>query len=170
MGSGKTTAGRALAARLGWDFADLDGKIETMTGLPVPQIFESEGEAAFRKMETEALKTVLQEAPGTAPERQSGLVLALGGGTLLRPESAELVRRHCVCVWLKPSADELCRRLSGQAGGRPLLAGDELRASICTLLSERESGYRKYAGITVEVDGLSPEETAQMIENEIKKL
>ena len=146
MGSGKTTTGRSLAARLGWRFADLDSEIEKAAGRSVAKIFEDEGETAFRKRETEALRAILVHAD--AP-----LVLALGGGTLMAEENRELVRRHCRCVWLK----------AREAEGRPLLAGQDLRTRVATLLASREATYREAADVAVDTDGVDPEEIVKRI-------
>lgn len=156
MGSGKTTTGRSLAARLGWRFADLDSEIEKAAGRTVANIFEDEGEAAFRARETEALRAILVDAD--AP-----LVLALGGGTLMAEENRQLVRRHCRCVWLKVSPTALAERLVHEAEGRPLLAGQDLRTRVATLLAGREGTYREAADVAVDTDGISPEETVERI-------
>lgn len=156
MGSGKTTTGRSLAARLGWRFADLDSEIEKAAGRSVAKIFEDEGETAFRKRETEALRAILVDAD--AP-----LVLALGGGTLLSEENRQLVRQHCQCVWLKASPEALSDRLAREAEGRPLLAGQDLRTRIATLLASREATYREAADVAVDTDGVDQEEIVKRI-------
>ena len=156
MGSGKTTTGRSLAARLGWRFADLDSEIEKAAGRSVAKIFEDEGETAFRKRETEALRAILVHAD--AP-----LVLALGGGTLMAEENRELVRRHCRGVWLKASPEALSDRLAREAEGRPLLAGQDLRTRVATLLASREATYREAADVAVDTDGVDPEEIVKRI-------
>ena len=156
MGSGKTTTGRSLAARLGWQFADLDSEIEKAAGRSVAKIFEDEGETAFRKRETEALRGILADAD--AP-----LVLALGGGTLMAEENRELVRRHCRCVWLKASPEALSDRLAREAEGRPLLAGQDLRTRVATLLASREQTYREAADVAVDTDGVDQEEIVKKI-------
>ncbi|MBQ3712209.1 MAG: shikimate kinase [Bacteroidales bacterium] len=156
MGSGKTTTGRSLAARLGWQFADLDSEIEKAAGQTVAKIFEDEGEAAFRKRETEALRAILVDA-------DTPLVLALGGGTLMAEENRQLVRQHCRCVWLKASPTALAERLAHEAEGRPLLAGQDLRTRVATLLAGREGTYREAADVVVDTDGISPEETVERI-------
>ena len=156
MGSGKTTTGRSLATRLGWRFADLDSEIEKAAGRSVAKIFEDEGETAFRKRETEALRAILVDAD--AP-----LVLALGGGTLMAEENRELVRRHCQCVWLKASPEALADRLAREAEGRPLLAGQDLRTRVATLLASREATYREAADVAVDTDGVGQEEIVKRI-------
>ena len=161
MGSGKTTTGRSLAARLGWQFADLDSEIEEAAGRTVAQIFEDEGEAAFRARETEALRAILVDAD--AP-----LVLALGGGTLMAEENRRLVRRHCRCVWLKASPEALSERLAHEAKGRPLLAGQDLQIRVATLLASREQTYREAADVAVDTDGVDPEETVKRIIENLK--
>lgn len=156
MGSGKTTTGRSLAARLGWRFTDLDSEIEKAAGRSVAKIFEDEGEAAFRKRETEALRAILVDAD--AP-----LVLALGGGTLMAEENRQLVRQHCQCVWLKASPEALSGRLARKAEGRPLLAGQDLRTRVATLLASREATYREAADVAVDTDGVDQEEIVKRI-------
>src|SRR5579862_7566417 len=88
MGSGKSTVGRLLAAQLAWHFADLDSEIERHTGLPISQIFEQKGETVFRELEHECLVRVL----GSASERDTKMILALGGGTVAQPRNAALLR------------------------------------------------------------------------------
>ena len=156
MGSGKTTTGRSLAARLGWRFADLDSEIEKAAGRSVAKIFEDEGELGFRKRETEALRAILVDA-------DAHLVLALGGGTLLSEENRQLVRQHCQCVWLKASPEALAGRLAREAEGRPLLAGQDLRTRVATLLASREATYREAADVAVDTDGVDPEEIVKRI-------
>ncbi len=156
MGSGKTTTGRSLAARLGWRFADLDSEIEKAAGRSVAKIFEDEGELGFRKRETEALRAILVDA-------DAHLVLALGGGTLLSEENRQLVRQHCQCVWLKASPEALAGRLAREAEGRPLLAGQDLRTRVATLLASREATYREAADVAVDTDGVDQEEIVKRI-------
>ena len=156
MGSGKTTTGRSLAARLGWRFTDLDSEIEKAAGRSVAKIFEDEGEAAFRKRETEALRAILVDA-------DAHLVLALGGGTLLSEENRQLVRQHCQCVWLKALPEALSDRLAREAEGRPLLAGQDLRTRVATLLASREATYREAADVAVDTDGVDQEEIVKRI-------
>ena len=88
MGSGKSTVGRLLAAQLAWHFVDLDAEIERHTGLAISQIFEQKGEAVFRDIEHECLARIL----GSASERDTRMVLALGGGTFAQPRNAALLR------------------------------------------------------------------------------
>jgi shikimate kinase len=128
MGAGKTSVGRVLAQRLGWSFQDLDDVIEDRQGTSVAQIFAESGEAAFRKIETEALRGLLQQ---DRSERDTGMVIALGGGAFAQPENREaLSNAGGVIVLLEAPIEEMRRRCAGEAGSRPRpLAADPQKFS-----------------------------------------
>ena len=119
MGSGKSTIGRALAARLGWRFADLDDEIERRAGLGIPEIFETRGEGGFRDCEHEALR----EQAGLAAMGRP-LVLALGGGTYAYSRNRGLMRRVGPAIWLDAAPDALWERVRNEAH-RPLARDQE---------------------------------------------
>ncbi len=144
MGCGKSSVGRELSELLCCRFMDLDEVVEERAGRKIPEIFASEGEAAFRAMELEALKRVLDEygpkddsyvdqlmhaharasySEGTDVSSSSNLVLALGGGTVMTPECASLVHEHTFCIYLRASLETLVGHLAGEAEGRPMLQG-----------------------------------------------
>jgi len=143
MGSGKSTVGRLLAAQLAWHFADLDTEIERLTGLPISQIFEQKGEAVFRDIEHECLARIL----GSVSERDTRLVLALGGGTFAQPRNAALLREFglppqgsgTVLIWLDCPMEELLQRCV-LMGGRPLFRDE---ASFRKLYLERLPYYQQ---------------------------
>ena len=93
MGSGKSRVGSSLAAELGWRFVDLDMAIETVAGMSVPRFFSDHGEDAFRAKESEVLREVL------ATTEAESIVMALGGGTLLRDANADMVRSRGIIVY-----------------------------------------------------------------------
>ena len=159
MGSGKTSTGKVLAERLGWPFADLDELVAEVAGKSVPEIFEEDGEEAFRALELNTLQLYFNSYFGDS-------VLALGGGTLTLPEARELVRQNCKCIYLKAGADALYENLTweGEAGKRPLLQqGEGLRERIAELLNERSEIYEDAADATVCAEHLSPEQIADEI-------
>ena len=137
MGCGKSSVGRELSRLLSLPFVDLDDYIEEREGRSIRDIFESEGEASFRKMELEALREILFQESASEPNQDAGepgedspqtgypqtkeMILALGGGTLTTPECAELVAERTFCIYLKTSADELFRRLESESATRPML-------------------------------------------------
>jgi shikimate kinase len=143
MGSGKSTVGRMLAAQLAWHFADLDAEIERESALSISQIFAQKGESVFREIEHECLARIL----GSASERNTRLVLALGGGTFAQPRNAALIREFgamprsagSVVLWLDCSAEELLQRCV-LMGDRPLFR-DEV--SFRKLYEERLPYYRQ---------------------------
>ena len=143
MGSGKSTIGRLLAAQFAWLFVDLDAEIERHTGLSISQIFEQKGEAVFRDIEHECLARIL----GSASERDTRLVLALGGGTLTQARNAALLRElslpprgfPAVMIWLDCPLEDLLQRCV-LMGGRPLFRDE---ASFRKLYLERLPYYQQ---------------------------
>ncbi len=142
MGSGKSTIGRLLAAQLAWRFVDLDAEIEGHTGLPISQIFEQKGEAVFRDIEHDCLVRIL----GSSSERDTRLVLALGGGTFAQPRNAALLREPgsprgfgAVMIWLDCPIEDLLQRCV-LMGDRPLFRDE---ASFRKLYDERLPFYQQ---------------------------
>lgn len=131
MGAGKSAVGRELARLLRRPFVDLDLVIEREAGASVASLFARRGEAAFRRLERKALLR--------AAKRQ-GVVVALGGGTLLDPRHRALVKKGFL-VTLSCSRAELVRRLRPARAARPLLAGGPLSARVGKLLAERRRAY-----------------------------
>jgi len=161
MGCGKSSTGKALAELLEWPFLDLDTVIEARQGRSIPDIFKNDGEAAFRQMEAAAL-TGLLKAP------QKDFVLALGGGTILTPDCADLVHGNTICWYLRTSAPVLAARLQDQADSRPLLqTPDELLTRIRTLLADRETAYLTVAHHVADTDKRTPGEVARFIKESI---
>jgi shikimate kinase len=115
MGAGKTAVGRALARRLGWEFEDLDERIQSREAQSIEQIFRSAGEAAFRILEHETIRELLA---GLGP---SPRVVALGGGAVAQPENAAILQHSGFpVVFLDASVEELWQRCQEQATERPL--------------------------------------------------
>jgi shikimate kinase len=116
MGAGKTSVGRALAARLGWRFLDLDERIEQREGRSIAALFHDSGEAAFRRAESAALADLLLELPTSAPT-----VTALGGGAFVQEENARRLRATgWPVIFLDASLEELRRRCALAHATRPL--------------------------------------------------
>ncbi|MCS7289041.1 MAG: shikimate kinase [Roseiflexus sp.] len=153
-GSGKSTVARLLAARLGWRLCDTDALVEQMAGRPIPAIFASEGEAAFRDQETIALTVALAE-PNT--------VVATGGGIVLRDVNRALLREKALVVWLDAPTEVLIARLRTHNEERPLLAGDDPAARLESLRRQRSALYREVAHLMIDTSEASPEEVVERI-------
>lgn len=162
MGSGKSTVGPILANAIGYGFADLDEHIERRAGKTIPELFEQDGEPAFRALEAELLRE--------ATERPY-VVVALGGGALVAERSRELARSSGTVIYLHVPADQLVRRLQRGSSGRPLLTDAEggalsakaLRAQVEAMLAERLPLYRDAAHVTVDVGARRVEETVEVV-------
>lgn len=156
MGTGKSAVGKELARLLRRPFVDLDLSIESAAGSSVASLFARRGEAAFRKLERQALLR--------AAKRQ-GVVVALGGGTLLDPRHRAVVAKGLL-VNLSCSRAELVRRLRPERASRPLLAGGSLSARIGKLMTERRDAYG-VADFTVSTTVNSPKTAAMIIARRI---
>lgn len=134
MGSGKSTVGRAIAARLGWSFVDLDDEIERLAGQSIPRIFDKSGEDGFRQCEHDALREQADLAVSGTP-----LVLALGGGTYAFRRNRQLIRSVGPAIWLDAAPEALWERVRHEAH-RPL-ARD--RDAFLQLHASRMDSYSK---------------------------
>ncbi|HXA48346.1 MAG TPA: shikimate kinase AroK, partial [Burkholderiaceae bacterium] len=140
MGAGKTTVGRALAKKLNLRFIDSDHEIEARTGASIPLIFEIEGEESFRQREAEVIADLTT---------QQGIVLATGGGAILRKENREALKAHGTVIYLRTSVNHILQRTSRDKN-RPLLQTADPRKRLEQLTSEREPLYCEVADLIVE--------------------
>lgn len=151
-GSGKSSAGRELAARTYLPCYDTDEMICMRTGRTITQIFEEQGEAAFREMESAALREI--------PEGRA--IIVTGGGLILRPENAQLIRERGQVIYLQAHEEALAQRTQRQPT-RPLLRSADPRRTISALLRAREPLYARLADEAVDTTTLTPTETAEAI-------
>ena len=186
MGCGKSSVGRRLSELLCCRFVDLDEVVEEVAGKRVGEIFAVEGEVAFRDLELLSLNNILSKtsfqptsntAVGTAAE-ETEMVLALGGGTVMNSECAEMVKENTLCIYLRASVSTLVERLASETESRPLLCQNtsssmpaegaklsdhKLRNRIEVLLAQRAATYENTAHIIIDTDGKSIDEICSEI-------
>lgn len=136
MGSGKTTFGKELAAKLNYQFLDTDKELEDLVGMSVNEIFKRKGEIYFRRLERQLIEKIAVQKT----------VIATGGGMPCFFDNMDYLNRIGVTVYLRYSAEQLFERLKEDGGSRPLLnnkSSDELFDYIESLLNEREKFYLK---------------------------
>lgn len=158
MGSGKSETGRKLALVVGRRFVDCDELVADAAGRSIPEIFATEGEAGFRRRESEALAELLASA--------EPLVVATGGGAVTVAANRELLGGAVVC-WLRARPEVLAARLV-DGSGRPLLAGsedaEELTAQLRRLAAERDRWYEEVADVVLDADELSaPQAVSKLV-------
>ncbi len=158
MGCGKSTVGPILARRLDWTFHDVDRTIEEAERSSVAEIFRERGEAAFRTLEDAAMEEFL---------RLREVVLAPGGGWAAAPERLERLPPGTLSVWLRVSAEESVRRVSGGGEARPLLEGDAPAETARSLLRRREGAYAG-ADMALDTERRSPEDLARAVAERIR--
>lgn len=159
MGSGKTTVGPLVAARLGWKFLDVDDVIEAEAGRAIAEIFAREGEAAFREREHAAIVRLAQ---------LDGLVLALGGGAIEDPSTRNVLLSDpgMLLVHLEVELATTLKRCNGTEGTRPVFAD---QANLAPRYERRLPLYRM-AHLSISVDALTPEEVADAILSGVRGL
>ena len=158
MGSGKTSIGRRLAARLGIQFIDADTEIEAAAGSSIHDIFELHGEQAFRDGERRVIARLLD-----GPVH----VLATGGGAFMTDETRARISQSAVSVWLRASLDTLVKRVERSRTRRPLLEAGDPRGILSSLVEERYPVYGE-ADIIVETGEGPHEPVVESIVQELR--
>lgn len=152
MATGKSSVGRRLAVRLGYDFLDLDPLIEAEAGMPISRIFASQGEAAFRSLEARMVERVAA---------RRGCVVATGGGAILDPRNLEALKRNGVVIALAADPATILSRI-GPGDDRPMLWGGEKEERIRLLLAERAPAYAR-ADLSVDTSARTIDEVVSQI-------
>ena len=159
--SGKTTVGRALAARLCREFVDTDHLVETEAGREIAVIFQESGEEAFRHLESEILRRVCERA-----SRGEELVVATGGGVVLLADNIKLMRNSGKVVWLRAPAAVLEQRIGADPAtgrSRPPLQGASAASEVEEVLKRRYPLYEASAECIVDTGDLDPEDVCSVV-------
>ncbi|MDB5811091.1 MAG: aroK [Betaproteobacteria bacterium] len=159
MGAGKTSVGRLLARRAGKTFYDSDHEIERRTGVKIPVIFEIEGEAGFRVREAAMLRelTALND-----------IVLATGGGAVLREDNRQVLTQNGTVVYLRASLEDLWQRTRHDRN-RPLLRTPDPRAKLEELFAQRDPLYREVAAVIIDTGNQSLGNLATRLEQRLRE-
>ena len=160
MGAGKSTIGRLLAKELHLPFKDSDKEIEVRTGADIPWIFDVEGEAGFREREQAVIADLCQE---------DGLVLATGGGAILRQANREALRAGGRVVYLHTSVDQQLER-TARDRNRPLLRTANPGQVLSDLMAIRDPLYREIADVIIETDQRPPRLVVQEVLSRLEQL
>lgn len=178
MGCGKSSVGKILATLLpDCRLIDLDTYIEEKQGKNIPEIFNEYGEAAFRRMEREALEEIFSD------KSRPRAILSLGGGTVTSERCRQLVRQHTDCFYLRATTDTLLDNLEGHSEGRPMLSSvqpaeaqsteasserEALRHRIETLMQTRSPQYLATANHIIDIDGQTFAQIAEIIKEAVE--
>ena len=160
MGAGKTSVAKLLARQLRKEFVDSDQEIERRTGVRVAVIFDIEGEAGFRAREASVMREL------TA---RRGIVLATGGGAVLREDNRRALSENGVVVYLRATVDELWHR-TRQDKSRPLLRAADPHAKLTEIYRDRDPLYREVADLIVDTGSQSMKNLVQRLQRELARL
>ncbi|HJP12567.1 MAG TPA: shikimate kinase [Gammaproteobacteria bacterium] len=161
MGSGKTTVGRRLASEMKRQFFDTDHEIIDKTGVTIECIFDIEGEKGFRRRESKMLEDLCN---------MNNVVLATGGGIVLKPENRVLLKKSGLVFYLSSSIEQLVRR-TAKSKTRPLLEQSlDREKTIRELVSDRDDLYREVASSVVDTTGKRLYEVVKIIKQEIESV
>ncbi len=160
MGTGKTAVGKVLAARLGKEFIELDDAIEKRAGKTIPEIFQQDGEIAFREIEIEVTKEAVAK---------KNAVIACGGGIVINTINIDRLRKECVIICLTASPGVILRRTSDDSSERPLLAVADRTSQIKELLRFRRPFYERAADIIINTSKLKTDSVVELIIERLKE-
>ncbi|MCO1332970.1 shikimate kinase AroK [Microbulbifer sp. OS29] len=160
MGAGKSTIGKLMAAQLQLPFVDTDKVLEERTGADIPWIFDVEGEAGFRRRESEILEELC---------RGDSHIIGTGGGIVLLEENRRQLQKYGYVVYLQANIDQLLERTSKNSN-RPLLRVPNPRQRIAEILQEREPLYREVADIICDTNDLSPKQASLLVAERLSNL
>lgn len=158
MGAGKSTIGRQLAKRLKRPFYDSDHVLVERCGVDIPTIFEFEGESGFRDRESQIIDEL---------SRQDNIVLATGGGAVLRPENRKMLAARGTVIYLRVSLKNQYQRTSNSRN-RPLLQGDNLMEKLQKLRDERDPLYNALADHILDSDNRTPNRIVKAIQRKLE--
>jgi shikimate kinase len=160
MGVGKTAVGKALAEKLNKKFVEMDALIEQKAGKPIPDVFQQDGEIAFRELEIEVAKEVSQG---------KNQVVACGGGVVLNKINIDRLKKGAVLVCLTASPEAILKRTSADGDERPLLKTPDKAAVIREMLSFRKPFYERAADITIDTSRLDIDAVVDQIIKRLKE-
>jgi shikimate kinase len=160
MGAGKTTVGKVLARDLGLTFVDADQELQRRTGVTISVIFDIEGESGFRAREAALLDELTQ---------RTGVVLATGGGAVLREENRGCLKSRGLVVYLRANLDDLWARTRHDRN-RPLLQNGNPKKKLAELLAERDPLYCETADLIVDTSRQSVQALARRIEKRLEEV
>jgi shikimate kinase len=160
MGTGKTVVGKLLAEKLGKSFVELDAEIEKKAGKTVAAIFREDGEASFRKMESQITAAV---------SALKNTVVACGGGIVLDKANIFRLQQEYVIVCLSAAPGDIVKRVSAEQGKRPLLEAADKDKAVRELLAARRPLYEQAAEITIDTSGIRPPQVVQKIIGALSK-
>jgi shikimate kinase len=160
MGAGKTVVGKALAEKLGKEFIELDALIEQKAGKTIPEIFQQDGEIAFRELEIEVTKEV-------SPKKN--VVIACGGGLVLNKINIDRLKKENLVVYLAASPEVILKRTLSDSNERPLLEAADRTSTVKELLKFRQPFYERAAEITMDTSKLDIDSAVEQIIARVKE-